>query len=238
MKVKLIFTFLLLTAGFGTLSAQTVYRHEVDSLVAEAPAYNEYNEMRRALFKTFPTSTADIIFMGDSITDRCEWDELLGNGNVHNRGISADRVRWMFDRYEDIANGHPAKLFFLGGINDLRSGRTKSHDVVIMIAELLDRFHRISPETHIYLESILPVNMEMPAMQKFNKSDMNVRINNCNAWLSKWCSDKDYITFINVAPALKDANGQLNEAYTLDGLHPNSVGYMIWKDVIKGFVDE
>ena len=75
-------------------------------------------------------------------------------------------------------------------------------------------------------------------MEKFNKSDMNVRINNCNAWLSKWCSDNDYLTFINVASSLKDENGQFNEAYTLDGLHPNYIGYLIWKDVIQGFVDE
>lgn len=228
---------LALTAVLGPLSAQTQYKAEVDSLVAAAPAYNEYNEMRRELFKVLPTSTSDIVFLGDSITDRCEWADLFDNHpDIRNRGISGDRVRWMFDRYEVIANGHPAKIFLLIGINDLR-GKTKSHDVVIMIAELVSRIRAISPETKIYIESILPLNLSKKANEKFQGTTINQRIDNCNKWLETWCKDNGY-TFINIAPSFKDENGELDEDYTIDGLHPNYLGYLVWKDLIEGYVYE
>lgn len=224
-------------AAFAPLSAQTKWSATVDSLVFNAPNYNEYNEVRRGIFKILPTSTDDIIFMGDSITDRAEWADMFENPNIRNRGISGDRVRWMFDRYDVIARGKPAKLFFCAGINDLRSGKTKSHDVVIMIAELITRFHKMSPDTKIYIQSILPMNLDTPQQEKFKESTLNQRIDNCNKWLAKWCIDNDY-TFINVASALKDANGQLNEKFTVDGLHPNALGYLIWKDIIDNYVNE
>lgn len=227
---------MLLTASLLPLSAQAQYKAHVDSLVAVATPYNEYCANRRGQFKILPKSTSDIIFLGDSITDRCEWGELLGNPDIKNRGISGDKVRWMFDRYEDIAEGHPAKLFFLAGINDLR-GNTKSFDVVTMIAELLTRFRAISPETKIYVQSLLPVNVHTQYNAKYANSNLKVRIDWCNNWLKSWCSDND-ITFINIAPPFKDEEGQLNEDYTIDGLHPNALGYMIWKDLIEGYVFE
>lgn len=227
---------LALTAMLAPLSAQTKYRAEVDSLVALAPATNEYNEMKRGLFKVLAQSPDDIIFFGDSITDRCEWIDLFCNPNIRNRGISGDRVRWMFDRYRQTAEGHPAKLFFMGGVNDLNS-KTKSHDVVIMIAELITRFHAISPETKIYIQSMLPMNLDNPKQAKFKGSSINERIDNCNRWLQTWCAENGY-TFINLAPAFKQEDGQLNEAFTLDGIHPNGLGYLVWKDLIEGYVEE
>jgi len=219
------------------MNAQTKWKSEVDALVEDAPAYNEYNENRRGQFKVLPIKNTDIVFMGDSITDRCEWGELLDNTNIKNRGISGDRVRWMFDRYEDVANGHPAKIFLMIGVNDLRAS-TKSHDCVIMIAELVTRIHKITPETKIYIQSILPNNLDNPKQEKYKESTINVRIDNCNKWLEKWCGENDFCTYVNIASALMDSTGQMDEAYTLDGLHPNAVAYLIWKDIIEDFVEE
>lgn len=234
---RLLFSILALAALSTSLGGQSKYTAEVDSLVALAPAYNEYNQMRRGLFEVLPISSDDIVFLGDSITDRCEWDELFGNPNIKNRGISGDRVRWMFDRYEQIAKGHPAKLFILAGINDLRSGKTKGHDLVVMYAELIYRFRKISPETKIYIQSILPVNLTTKQNAKFANSNLPVRIDNCNTWLKKW-APKNNVTYIDIASAFKNEEGQMNLDYTFDGLHPNSLGYLIWKDIIAGYVNE
>ena len=63
----------------------------VTNVYAQTPEGNEYNYQRRTLFEILPTATSDIIFLGNSITDGCEWSELFGNPNMKNRGISADR---------------------------------------------------------------------------------------------------------------------------------------------------
>jgi hypothetical protein len=40
------------------------------------------------LFRSFPNSEKDIIFLGNSITAGTDWMELLGRTDVRNRGIS------------------------------------------------------------------------------------------------------------------------------------------------------
>lgn len=234
---KFIVILALAASSAVSAHAQTKWKSTVDSLVLNAPNYNEYNEVRRDVFRILPVSSSDIIFLGDSITDRCEISDLFGNPDIKNRGISGDRVRWMFDRYDVIAKGKPAKLFILAGINDLRSGKTRSRDVCYMLAELITRFRRMSPGTKIYLQSIFPMNLDKPAQEKFRGATLNQRIDNCNAWLARWCAGNN-VTWINVAEALKGPDGQLNEIYTVDGLHPNGLGYLVWKDVMETYVME
>ena len=49
-------------------------------------AQSEYNLQRRSLFEVLPVYSSDIVFLGNSITDGCEWAELFNNRHVKNRG--------------------------------------------------------------------------------------------------------------------------------------------------------
>ena len=60
-------------------------------------AQSEYNLQRRSLFEVLPVYSSDIVFLGNSITDGCEWAELFNNRHVKNRGISGDRSGWLLD---------------------------------------------------------------------------------------------------------------------------------------------
>ena len=80
-------------------------------------AQNEYNYQKRSLFEQLPIRGNDIVFLGNSITDGCEWAELFNNRHIKNRGISADRSGWLLDRLDPIVNGHPKKLFLMIGTN-------------------------------------------------------------------------------------------------------------------------
>ena len=55
--------------------------------VGTAFAQSEYNRQRRSLFEVLPVYSSDIVFLGNSITDGCEWAELFNNRHVKNRGI-------------------------------------------------------------------------------------------------------------------------------------------------------
>lgn len=85
-------------------------------------AQSEYNLQRRSLFEVLPVYSSDIVFLGNSITDGCEWAELFNNRHVKNRGISGDRSGWLLDRLDPIVGGHPKKLFLMIGVNDLAAG--------------------------------------------------------------------------------------------------------------------
>ncbi|WP_317110333.1 hypothetical protein [Chroococcidiopsis sp. SAG 2025] len=56
--------------------------------------------------------------MGDSLTDECEWSELLENPHIKNRGISGDTTMGVLNRLEDIVSSQPAKIFIMIGINN------------------------------------------------------------------------------------------------------------------------
>ena len=64
-------------------------------------AQNEYNYQKRSLFEQLPIRGNDIVFLGNSITDGCEWAELFNNRHIKNRGISADRSGWLLDRFAE-----------------------------------------------------------------------------------------------------------------------------------------
>ena len=70
-------------------------------------AQNEYNYQKRSLFEQLPIRGNDIVFLGNSITDGCEWAELFNNRHIKNRGISADRSGWLLDRLDPVCGaGH------------------------------------------------------------------------------------------------------------------------------------
>ena len=102
-------------------------------------AQSEYNLQRRSLFEVLPVYSSDIVFLGNSITDGCEWAELFNNRHVKNRGISGDRSGWLLDRLDPIVGGHPKKLFLMIGVNDLAAG-VSPDEIVANVARLIDRF--------------------------------------------------------------------------------------------------
>ena len=53
----------------------------------------------RLCFEELPVTSKDIIFLGNSITNGCEWAELFQNKNVKNRGISGDICMGVYDRF-------------------------------------------------------------------------------------------------------------------------------------------
>lgn len=56
----------------------------------EAYQYNQFYYQRSTLFEKLPIDSDDIVFLGNSITNGCEWHELFNNPNIKNRGISSD----------------------------------------------------------------------------------------------------------------------------------------------------
>ena len=76
-------------------------------------------EQRVANFRSYPDSKKDIIFLGNSITDYAEWNELLQLPEARNRGISGDITFGVLERLDEVTEGKPAKIFILIGINDI-----------------------------------------------------------------------------------------------------------------------
>ncbi|MDR2292579.1 MAG: GDSL-type esterase/lipase family protein [Prevotellaceae bacterium] len=203
------------------------------TIYAQTAEPGEYNYQRRSLFEVLPVTSSDIIFIGNSITDGCEWSELFNNIHVKNRGISADRTYWILDRLDHIVKGKPRKLFVQSGTNDLGAGHSPQ-SVADNIAKLIDRFQSESPETELYIQSIFPVNNDFEKYAKWHGSK-GKEIVETNELLKQLCILKG-ITFVDVYSKLVDENGKLNKDYTNDGLHLMGTGYLVWKKVIERYL--
>ncbi len=193
-------------------------------------AQSEYNYQRRSLFEVLPVLSSDIVFLGNSITDGCEWAELFNNRHVKNRGISADRSGWLLGRLDPIIEGHPKKLFLMIGTNDLAAGVTPE-EIVANVAKLIDRFQSESRWTKIYVQSILPVNGEDFSKFKNHYAHSHLIVPT-NKKLEALCDEKE-VTYLDVWGALADHDGKLDKRYTNDGLHLMGPGYLVWRDAIK-----
>ena len=127
------------------------------SLVALSIDADEYWDRKTSLYSILPVKSTDIVFLGNSITDGGEFNELFGMPNILNRGISSDVITGVEKRLTQVTKGKPAKIFLLIGINDV------SHH--ISVERLAERYERLvkkireqSPETKLYVQSIMPVN--------------------------------------------------------------------------------
>ncbi|MDR0419912.1 MAG: GDSL-type esterase/lipase family protein [Prevotellaceae bacterium] len=203
------------------------------NIYAQSAEPSEYNYQKRSLFEILPITSSDIIFIGNSITDGCEWSELFNSINVKNRGISADRTYWILDRLDYIIKGKPRKLFVQMGTNDLGAGLSPQ-SVVDNTSKLIDRFQTESPETEVYIQSIFPVNNSFEKFAKYHGSK-DKEIVETNDLLKQLCVQKGVI-FVDVYSKLADENGKLNKEYTNDGLHLMGAGYLVWKKVIDEYM--
>ena len=119
-----------------------------------ACAQEAYREQRRSLFELLPIRSSDIVFLGNSLTDGCEWSELFDNRHIRNRGISSDRACELAERLDPIVEGHPKRLFLMIGINDLAGGAAPGK----VVADIAYRNH------YAHADRIVPTNELLKAL--------------------------------------------------------------------------
>ena len=193
-----------------------------------------YYARRVTLFEMLPIGKKDIVFMGNSLTDGCEFNELLGNPNIKNRGIVGDIVQGLIERAEPVIKGQPKKIFIMCGVNDI------SHDVSgDSIARAMERLvvmiKKGSPRTKIYTQSMLPFNNEVREW-KLLKDREHVVLEG-NACLEQMAR-RQGVTFINLFPLFVDSEGRLKKEFTNDGLHLMGAAYAVWRDAVLPYVKQ
>lgn len=174
-------------------------------------------------FKVLPTNGEQIVFIGNSITNMHEWCEAFGNHNVINRGTSGAVSDEVVNNLESMIAGNPKKAFIMIGTNDLgTSGINNAAHVAGNARLIIDYIQKTSPETEIYVQSILPSRLRnLQLQQETNDSLKNI------------CRDFE-VTYIDLWDKLLSVSQ--NNTHTLDGLHLSATGYRIWCNTIAGYV--
>lgn len=214
------------------------------SLIANAVAasiyptertYTDHYYKRFLQFEEEPAiGPEDIVMLGNSLTEAGkDWGARLKKKNVRNRGIIGDEAMGVYDRLHQILPGHPAKLFLLIGINDV-SHDLSADSVVTLITRLIDRIQQESPQTKIYLQSLLPINESVCKYKTMiGKTDVVPAINQ----QLKALTASRQITFIDLFPLFTEkGTNVLQKELTNDGLHLTEEGYKIWSKKLRKYL--
>lgn len=201
---------------------------------AQEKKYSTYWYQKATLYEALPVAPTDIVFLGNSITDGGEWAELFGDFRMKNRGISGDIAEGVYDRLDAVLGGKPAKIFLLIGINDVARG-TSADTIVARILKIAKKVGEDSPQTKLYVQSVLPVN-DCYGMFKGHTSrgDVVLEINR----LLKDKAAEGRFTYIDLHSHFRNEEGKMNTEYSNDGLHLLGKGYLLWKELVLPYVNE
>ena len=109
----------------------------------------------RARLRKLPNTEAEIVFAGDSLIAEGPWSELYCP--IKNRGIGGETTSGLLDRLDEVTESQPRKIFLLVGTNCLAADIPVAQ-VVRNYRKILERVRRESPQTRVFVISVLPVN--------------------------------------------------------------------------------
>lgn len=219
--------------GHSVVRLRSLVANVVASSLYSSPRiYTDHYYKRFLQFMDEPAiGNKDIVMLGNSLTENGgDWAARLGNKNVRNRGIIGDEVMGVYDRLHQILPGHPAKLFLLIGVNDVSHDLT-TDTIVGMIRVTVERIRKESPDTKLYLQSLLPINESFGRYKRLaGKTNMIPEI---NKQLEELAKEKG-LTYINLFPLFTEKGSNVLRAeLTTDGLHLKEEGYKIWVKAIR-----
>ncbi|MEW5799218.1 MAG: GDSL-type esterase/lipase family protein [Bacteroidota bacterium] len=215
-RKKILNAVLLLTLLLCTsiASSQTSY----DSLYLKNPVYKNLT----ALYDLSKIQSADIVFLGNSITFGGNWMELLGRDRVVNRGIGSDNIPGMLRRLHQVTRLNPKLCFVMAGINDLYQD-VPVDTVFNRYVQLIDSLcaHNIVP----VIQSTLHVN------PKWKRAEIkNPDVAKLNTRLQTYAREQSII-FLDLNVVLSE-QGVLKNIYTTDGVHLTAGAYQVWRDLV------
>lgn len=190
-----------------------------------------YYTDRETQFEVIDTDDSSIVFLGDSLIDNAEWSEIF-NSKIVNRGIQTDTTRGVLDRLDTITADKPSKMFLMIGTNDLGNLNSTVDDTLKNYEEIITSIESDSPDTEVYVQSVLPINNELKPSLSYNNKEI-VALNDGLNKLSK-----DYnLMYVDLYSKLEGENGMLDKKYTNDGIHLNGDGYIIWSEQISEYIN-
>jgi lysophospholipase L1-like esterase len=194
----------------------------------EPPHRQSYREFRRDVFALSRRDHADVVMLGDSITEAAPWDEITACRSIVNRGVGGDTTAGVLGRLDGVLKLRPRAVFLMIGVNDITLGIAREQTLANYRA-ILDRLD--GANLHTFAVYVLPV------ARSHAKWRNNAAIANLNDEIGGLIAGRPGTSALDLRPLVRNEQGYLREDLSYDGLHPNARGYAIWRDAIAAEVD-
>ena len=166
--------------------------------------------------------TVDILFLGDSHTERADFQTTFKGKVVVQQGIGCDTSKGLLNRINLTESFIPKVIFLEIGINDLMQG--ESIDTITCNYEtILEKLRLQHPTSRVYVETIYPISRSFEDNIQFYATRENIQeVNERIIQISK----KKGCELLDTYKILSDEKGYLKDEYSCDGLHLTGAGYL------------
>jgi lysophospholipase L1-like esterase len=191
----------------------------------------------KQFLKIVEKGDADVIFLGDSITQGWEkngkeaWDKNFAPLKAVNLGIGGDQtghVLWRITEGKELDPIKPKVAVIMIGTNNM--GRNSAEEIAGGIKAIVGELRKQKPEMKILLLGIFPRSAKATDM-------VRDKIKATNAIISK-LDDGKHVFYKDIGAKFLEPDGTLDKKIMYDLLHLTPAGYEIWPDAIKDDVQK
>ncbi len=189
-----------------------------------------------------------ILFVGSSLAEQFPVNELLNSYEkryiVYNRGIGGDIISGLQGAMnERIFDLQPSKIFINIGTNDMNEPDFTEDALLEKYNQVLMQIIQRLPETKIYILSYYPVNSNIKSRipEEVSKAMFaqrtNTVINQLNRRLENMAHEL-HCNYIDVHSILLDAEGNLDQKYTVEGIHLKPNAYAVILKILAAYFED
>jgi beta-glucosidase len=202
---------------------------------ADRPLREGWLERHRRYCARTSEGKVDLVFLGDSLTQRWEtapavWQKYYGHRNAAQMGIDNDgtqQILWRID-HGTLDGAQPKLIVLLIGINNIGNDDATPDQVRDGVAAILERIRKKLPRTKVLMLGLLPY--DRPG------TTYAAKIPPTNRLLAQLANGK-IVHFLDIGDKLlvDDKVSTMNQP---DGAHLSEKGYAIYAEAIEPMVQE
>lgn len=192
------------------------------------------NGMRASYFSMLPIESEDILFLGDEMVKCGEWNELLHNPHLKNRGTgwgyggdiaTTSKMIEVTLRspYASQRATQPKKIIIYTGTDDILASKP-IEEIEQDYQKMVERVKELTPKCDIAIVGLLPRN------------DGNKNVSAFNNWLKRYASQDERLTFISTEK-MANSKGVAKKQF-IQNNYLYSKGYQVLAKELSGFVNK
>ncbi len=203
------------------------------SLVVQAQSATDYtNEIESITLKYDSIWNPDretIVFTGSSsVRLWSNLQELFPQHQIINSGFGGSVTQDLLEHLDPLVLRYNAvKVFIYEGDNDLAK-ETRMKEILKSMMGIITKIKQNDSTTKIILISPKPSISRWHLKRKYKR--LNRRLRNL-------CKNDETLQFANVWEVMLEKRKLKTEIFIEDGLHMNALGYQLWYEVIKNYMD-
>lgn len=180
---------------------------------------------------------ADIVFLGDSITQGWEtagkevWREHFSTKRALNLGFGGDstqHVLWRLDHGE-LDNVHPKIVVLHIGTNNARHSEATPAQIAAGIEEIVKLIHLKAPSAKVLLHAVFPRGPDANDPVRKRCQEISLTLRRRAATMRA--------EFLDIGALLMNKDGTISKEIMPDLLHLSAEGYEIWAKALLPAID-